>query len=294
MHFTLTESKSYKQISVNLHGAALVKWTETYRERDHHHHRHNRLTSTAPGAHHTEPRTVTYRAEETYVNTSVLLWSSQQSVHGKIGPGTFDMPFQLEIPNNCLSSFEGRYGSIRYFLQGHIKTGLLKLDHTISIPITVNRLTDINVPQLLVPAHQSWQKQVGFCCFGSNIEITVSLNRTGFCIGHNLPLTVSVVNGSGRRFKIRASIQKFCTFHAQGLTRYSKEKLAVILSPHISAHSQYTWQEGGLVVPMVEPSFVESPIIKTQYSLEVTAIIPWASNSSVVFPITLGNVPLNE
>ena len=204
------------------------------------------------------------------------------------------MPFQVAIPHNCLGSFEGSYGCISYSLQGHIKTGIFKLDHTINIPLTVNRQTDINVPRLLVPAYQSQQKQVGFCCFGTNIEITASLSRTGFCIGHNLPLTVSVVNGSGRRIKIRASVQRICTFHAQGHTNLSKEKLAVILSPHISPHSQYTWQEGSLVVPMVEPSFEESQIIKMQYYLKVTALIPWAKNSSVMIPITLGNVPLNE
>ena len=256
-----------------------MQWTETY---------------TTGSGEHTQTHTVTYRSAETYVNTSVLLWSSEQYGDGKIGPGTFDMPFQVAIPHNCLGSFEGRHGNIRYSLQGHIKTGTFKFDHSISIPITVNRQMDINVPRLSVPAHQSQQKHVGFCCFGTNIEITASLSRTGFCIGHSLPLTVNVVNGSGRRIKMRASIQRHCTFHAQGHTNRSKEKLAVILSPHISAHSQYTWTEGSLVVPMVEPSFVESQIIKMQYYLKVTAVIPWASNSSVMIPITLGNVPLNE
>ena len=279
LHFTLTEPKSYKQIFVNLHGRALVKWTET---------------RTSGSGRHTHTYTVAYRAEETYVNTSVLLWSDYQSSNGKIGPGTFNLPFQLEIPSNCFGSFEGRYGNIRYSIQGHIKTGRLKFDHTISIPITVNRKTDINISRLLVPAHRSRQKQVGFFCFGTNVEFTASLSRTGFCIGHSLPLTVNVVNGSGRRIKMRASIQRFCMFHAQGHTRHTREKVAVILSPHISAHSQYTWQEGGLVVPMLEPSFTESQIIKIQYYLKVTAVIPWASNSSVLIPITLGNVPPNS
>ena len=255
-----------------------MRWTETY---------------TTSDGQQIRTHTVTYSAEETYVNRSVILWSSYQSASGKIGPGTFDMPFQVVIPADCLSSFEGGVGNIGYSLQGQVKTGLFKFDHSISVPITVNRQMDINVPQLLVPAHQSQEKQVGFCCFGTNIEITASLSRTGFCIGHNLPLTVNVVNGSGRRIKIRASVQRHCTFRAQGRTRNTHVEVAVILSPHISPHSQYTWQEGGLVVPMVEPSFTESQIIIMQYYLKVTAVIPWAINSSVMIPITLGNVPLN-
>ena len=82
-------------------------------------------------------------------------------------------------------------------------------------------------------------------------------------------------------------------FHAQGRTRHTEEKLAVILSPHISPHSQYTWQEWGLMIPIVEPTIEESDIIIMQYYLKVTALIPCASNSSATIRITLGNVPLD-
>ena len=138
---------------------------------------------------------------------------------------------------------------------------------------------------------QSQEKQVGFCCFGKNIEFIANLSRTGFCIGHNLPLTVNVVNGSGRRIKMRASVHRHCMFHAQGRTRHTEEKIAAILSPHISPHSQYTWTEGCFAIPMVEPTIEESDIIIMQYYLKVTAVIPWASNSYVTIPITLGNIP---
>ena len=278
LHFTLTEAKSYKQIHINLYGGALVKWTETY--------------SSGPNG---QTSTVTYKDEETYVDKMVVLWSKEHSADGTIGPGTYNLPFQFEIPHNCLGSFEGKHGSIRYSLRGHIKTGTLKLDHDISVPLTVNRLRDINtIPRLLAPVLQSQRKVVGFFNFGSTIEFTASLTRTGFCIGNTLPLTVSVLNGSGRRIKIRASLQRLCTFHVRRHKKHSKEKLAIIVSPDVSPHSQYTWNVEDFMIPMVEPSFEESAIIKMQYYLKVTAVIPWATNSSVMIPITLGNVPLNE
>ena len=226
----------------------------------------------------------------------MVVWTKQYS-GGKIGPGTYDLPFQFTIPQRCLGSFEGRHGSIRYFLNGHVKTGTLKQDHSISTLLTVNRIRDINtIPRLLAPVLQSQQKVVGFFNFKSTIEFIASLTRTGFCIGNTLPLTVSVFNGSGRRIKMRASLQRLCTFYAQEHEQCIKEKLALLAaSPDISPHSQYTWKVADFVIPMVEPSFdEESLLIKIQYYLKLTAVIPWATNSSVMIPITLGNVPLNE
>ena len=276
LHFTLTEAKSYKYIEIRLHGGAKVQWSERRGSGRHSH-------------------TVTYKSEETYVHEARILWSSDQSPTGRIGPGTFDLPFEFVIPPNCLSSFQGSVGSISYALRGLIKTGRFHRDHRIKAPIQVRRIMDINAPQLLMPVNQSKKKRVGFFRFGSDIEFTVSLSRTGFCIGHNLPLTVSVVNSSSRRIKMRASIRRYCYYYAQGHTRYDRRVLAAVITHNIAPHSQQTGVTiENLVVPMVEPSFNESQIIKMQYFLKVTAVIPWARNSSVKIPITLGNVPLNS
>ena len=279
LHLTLTESKSYKHIKIRLHGGAQVQWSETY---------------TSGAGEHQTTHTVTYRSEETYVYEARILWSSDQSPHGKIGPGTYDLPFQFVIPPNCLGSFQGSVGSISYALHGLIKTGLLHRDHTVQAPIKVSRITDINLPRLLMPVHQSKKKYVGFFWFKSIIEFTVSLSRTGFCIGHNLPLTVTVVNGSSRRVKIRAAIKRYCRYYAQGKSRHDKRRLAAVITHDIAPHSQQDTIIEDLIVPMVEPSFSESQIIEMQYFLKVTAVIPWALNSSVKIPITLGNVPLNS
>ena len=279
LHFTLTEAKSYKYIEIRLYGGAQVQWTETYSVR-------------TGGV--SEYNTVTYQSEETYVHETRILWSSDQSPYGKTGPGTFDLPFQFVLPPKGLSSFQGSVGSISYALHGLIKTGMHHSDHRIQAPIQVSRITDINLRQLLMPVHQSKKKHIGFFCFGSDVEFTVSLNCTGFCISHNLPLTVSVMNGSTRHIKIRATIQRHCYYYAQGHTRYDRRILAAVSIHNVAPCSERTMVIEDLIVPVVEPSFSESQIMKMQYVLKVTAVIPWARNSSVKIPITLGNVPFNS
>ena len=280
LHFTLTEAKSYKYIEVRLYGGAQVRWSETY--------------DSGSGETHSR-RTVTYQSEETYVHEARILWSSDQSPHGKIGPGTYDLPFQFVLPPNCLSSFQGSVGSISYTLHGLIKTGLLHQDHRIQAALQVSKITDINIPQLLMPLRQLKKKKVGFFCFGSDVQFTVSLSRTGFCIGQNLPLTVSVVNSSSRRIKMRASIRRYTHYYAQGKTYHDRErKLVRVTTPDVAPQSEQVLNIEDLIIPVVEPSFYESQIIKMQYFLKVKAVIPWARNSSVMIPITLGNVPLNN
>ena len=154
----------------------------------------------------------------------------------------------------------------------------------------MQRIVDTNLPRLMVPTQKSTQKTVGFSSFGSKIEFTASVSRTGFHIGHNLPLTVSVVNGSPRQIKMRASIKQISTYRAQGQKRYERIKLDTIVSPNIAAHSLYSWIVDDLIVRTMETSFEGSDIIQMRYILKVTAVIPWAFNSSVSIPITVGNV----
>ena len=108
LHFTLTEAKSYKYIEVRLYGGVFVKCKR----------KHGITTYTGSR----EYQSTYTQSEETYAHEARILWSSDQSPHGKIGPGTFDLPFQFEIPTNCLGSFQGSVGLISYSLHGLIKT----------------------------------------------------------------------------------------------------------------------------------------------------------------------------
>lgn len=277
---TLDEAKDYKSIEVELHGGAHVHWTETY---------------TVSTGQTTTTYTVPYDAKETYVEQTRVVWNSDESPSGTIGPGTYSYRFNFTLPTNVLPSFKGKYyGKIEYKVHGRIRTGhLLQRDPRTEIPFQVNTIRDVNLPEFAVSAHQSTQKQVGCCCFASNLEHSADVTRTGFSVGSNVPVTVNVVNGSSRRIKMRASIKKVVLYYAGGHTRQERQKLAFVLSADIAPHSQHSWSVADLVVPSTEPSFEGSEIIKMQYILKVTAVIPWAKNSSVSIPITIGSVPLN-
>ena len=239
-----------------------------------------------------------YHAKETYIDQTIVVWNGDGSPSETIGPGTYSYKFRFSLPQGAAPSFnyKGKYvGKVKYVMTGRIRTRhLLQRDPRIKIPIQVNGIRDVNLPKFATSVHQSSQKQVGYCCCAGSVEHSADLTRTGFSIGSNIPVTVNVVNESSYRIKMRASIKKLITFSAAGQTRQQQSKLSSVLSDHIAPHSQHSWNVDNLVVPTTEPSFERSRILKIQYIVKVTALIPWAKNSSVSIPITIGTVPLSD
>ena len=278
VELNLREAKSYKYIQVQLYGHAHTHWTET------------RTSGTGENR---RTETISYTGNETYVEQTAVLWNSEQTPHGKIGPGSYRFPFHFTIPVNCPASFQGSVGYIRYHVLGRIGTGIFRNDHRINALIQVCQVIDINQPQLLAPVRQAQHKQVGcLCCVSGNIEFTVSLPRTGFCInGDPVAVSVAVENGCSRNITMRAEISKVITFHAQSKRRVNNKTVTQVSSAVIAPNSSETWNPENLIVPMVEPSIATSQIIKLEYRLKVWAVIPHAINSCVQIPILLGNVP---
>ena len=278
VELNLTEAKSYKYIQVRLYGHAHVHWTE------------RRTTGTGNNQ---RTETISYTSNEDYVDQIALLWSSEQTPHGKIGPGSYRFQFQFTIPPHCPSSFQGSVGYIRYHILGRIGTGLFRFDRRINAPIQVCQVIDINQPQVLSPVRQVQHKQVGcLCCVSGNIEFTVELPRTGFCInGGRIPLSVMIENGSGRSITMRAEISKLITFYARGHQRFNRSTIALVGSQPILPRSTETWNPENFIVPMVEPTLSTSRIINVEYTLKVWAIVPYAIDPSIKIPILLGNVP---
>ena len=278
VELNLTEAKSYKYIQVRLYGHAHVHWTERH---------------TTGTGNNRRTETISYTSNEIYVDQIAPLWSSEQAPHGKIGPGLYQFQFQFMIPTNCPSSFQGSVGYIRYHILGRIGTGLFRFDRRINAPIQVCQVVDVNQPQVLSPVRQVQHKQVGcLCCASGNIEFTVELPRTGFCInGGRIPLSVMVENGCGRSITIRAEISKLITYYARGHRRFDRSTIALVGSQAVLPHSTDTWNPENFIVPMVEPTLSTAGIINIEYALKVWAIVPYAINPSVKIPILLGNVP---
>ena len=284
VEFSLTEAKKYKSVEIKLTGRAVVEIYE--------------LTYDSQGAINGRRE---HRATETYVDKTIDLWERNQSPDRKIGPGNFSFPFQFTLPANCQSSYPepvfewlGR-SWIEYSLCGKIITNeFLTTDPKFKIPLKVRKITDSNRPNLMLPAHQSCHTTVGCCCcIAGEMQFSVDVPRTGGCIGRNFPVTVTVQNSSSRNgIYMNANIQRKWTYHAEGFTKEKYDTIVYVASPKIDPYSEYTWEVDNLLIPFdALPTIEECDILKTEDSLNVTAIIPWGIDESVSIPVFIGNVP---
>ena len=262
------EPKSYKYISIQFLGRAYVHWKESNGQ-----------------------NTVQYTSSEVYIDARQTLWTADQSPDGRLAPGQYSFPFRFDIPSSAPSSFEGTVGSIRYELHGRIGTGHLKFDHKLAVRVPVQQVVRISEPRLLQPARLEVQKIVGcLFCTSAPIVLTVTVPKTGYCIGETLPVHVSIENGSSKQITMTATLCQRVVYTARGRHRQSKKALVRIRSDEIAPHITHEW-DPALQIPETEVLDEQScSIIQLSYYLKVTAIIPWGFNLSAKIPLKLGYV----
>lgn len=268
---TVDEPKSYNYIKVYLEGKAYVRWTS--------------------GRTH-------YIGNLRILDSSELLWTKQQAQpDGRIQPGQYNFPFRFVLPPRLPRSYEGSYGWIRYTLGARIGTGLMKFDRVIESRITVIQNVYITAA-MYRPIRLEKQKTVGcLCCAAGSITTTVETPKTGYCAGDNIPLQVTVENGSNRLIRVSVVLQERPTFTVRG--RYVTGTYAnrlTVSSPTINPGITTVWapEEGTLRLPATVPTSLDVGMIKVEFFLKVAVIIPNALNSDFSIPVTIGNVPYSQ
>ena len=268
--------KSCKHISIQFLGRADVHWKE--------------VVSEGVGE-DASSRIKRYISSETYVNTELTLWTADQSQDGRLPPGQHSFPFRFDIPPNAPSSFEGTLGSIRYTLRGRVGTSLFKFDHQIEARVPVQQVVGVCVPRLLQPVRQEVQKRVRHLLRASTpVVLTVTIPKTGYCLGETLPVHVAIENGTSRSITLNAVLSQAVAYRAQGVRRTEGKTLVSIVSDKIAPKNTREW-DPTMQIPMTEVLGNGScSIIQESYLLTVTAVIPWASNLSTSVHLKLGNI----
>ncbi|KRZ94036.1 Arrestin domain-containing protein 2, partial [Trichinella sp. T8] len=133
--------------------------------------------------------------------------------------GEHSIPFTFPLPKRLLNSFEGKYGSIRYYCQAIIsRTG--RQNYVTERPFTVlNRdpSTKLNstCTELLKPAVHEDSEKVSNCCTSGMISCELYLPKRLYVPGETVSATLQIVNAS------RKPLSKICAKLIQQETYYS-------------------------------------------------------------------------
>ena len=222
-----------------------------------------------------------------------IVWSSENSSDNILGPGTYSFPFQFTLPQNCPPSYRkvcpSTLGQICYYMQGYInsKEGR-SCKETNKIHIKVVQLMDINRPELQTAIHRTEQKRVGcLCCSSGEVEAMIFLPCKGFCVGHNILLTIKIENNSSRSAVLTVTVMQAIYLS----NCHYKFRILFATSPRIDAHSSYIWTPDSLTIPLLTATTFKSELISLSYYLSVTTAVRCAKKSSIKVPIVVGNVP---
>ncbi|XP_023218537.1 arrestin domain-containing protein 2-like [Centruroides sculpturatus] len=196
-------------------------------------------------------------------------------------------------PNSGIStSFEGKYGSVRYWLKAEMEKPW-SFNHKTKKAFTVISPIDINRTEYLMPVENSVEKTLCcWCCTSGPITLYARTDRKGYCPGESIAITADFENHSSRTIIPHATLHQTQTFLAGGKSRSRRCKFTIVTGLAIQPGRTANWDAQLLKIPAVSPSIINCCLIRVDYAVRITLQIPGAYNLSVDLPVVIGTVPL--
>ncbi|XP_017487025.1 PREDICTED: arrestin domain-containing protein 17-like [Rhagoletis zephyria] len=283
------KQKQVKGVVLKINGCAETRWEESS----------SKTETDVHGRSSTRKETTYFRGHEDYIKSKTYLLGSDENQSSLIEPGIHTYTFACHLPHNCPSSFEGRYGNIRYL----VKVELIrpwKFNQTFTKGFTVLKIMDLNYdsPLLRLPCHTEAQKI--FCCgpFKTQpLDVNVSLPQAGYVPGQTMPVSVHISNESNIKIEeLKVELVMLVCYYSQTprtATRSERIVVTKVKGDGVPVHCKKQFNYP-LVVPATPPTcFNLCRILQIAYQVEVEAKMKgWHANQVICVPVTIGNVPL--
>ncbi|XP_066492343.1 arrestin domain-containing protein 2 isoform X2 [Tiliqua scincoides] len=233
-----------------------------------------------------------YTAYETYLRRRQSLIRDNGDVT-VLQAGRHEFPFTFQLPETLATSFEGKHGSVRYWVKAKLhrpwsSVKRAKKEFTVIEPI------DINTPALLAPQAGAKEKLArAWYCNRGLVSVSAKIDRKGYTPGEVIPIFAEIDNCTTRTVVPKAAIIQTQTFIARGNKKQKKSVVASIVGDSIAAGKREVWHGRALKIPPVGPSILQCRIIHVEYALKVCIDIPGTSKLLLELPLVIGTIPLH-
>ncbi|XP_074784108.1 arrestin domain-containing protein 2 isoform X4 [Athene noctua] len=233
-----------------------------------------------------------YTASQTFLNRRCQLIPDNGEVT-ILQAGRHEFPFTFQLPETLATSFEGKHGSVRYWVKAKLHrpwstVKKVKKEFTVIEPI------DINTPALLAPQAGAKEKLArAWYCNRGQVSVTAKIDRKGYTPGEVIPIFAEIDNCTTRAVVPKAAIIQTQTFIARGTKKQKKSVVTSIVGDSIAAGKREVWHGRALKIPPVGPSILQCRIIQVEYSLKVCVDIPGTSKLLLELPLVIGTIPLH-
>ncbi|XP_061573843.1 thioredoxin-interacting protein-like [Cololabis saira] len=204
---------------------------------------------------------------------------------------SFKFGFELPAPGHLVSSYRGKFGSVRYYVRAEL---LRPSQHALHCEqeFEVEEPLDVNQPDLLAPAAGSRQKKVT-CMFipDGQVSITSQIDRKGFCEGEDISINAKFENSTSRIVVPKAAIVAQHSYTLEGKTKVWKQKLSSVRGNPIISGMCDMWAGRTIRVPRLKPTLRGCDIIQVDYFLLIYLHIPGSEKLTLELPLVIGTVP---
>lgn len=269
-----------RSLRIFLRGVAKVHWTES------------RNTGTRLGSY-----TEHYNAEVEYFFKRQVLFGGEVT-DGRdhvLEAGHHEFNFTFDLPMSGIStSFEGKHGSIRYWVKAEIDKPW-SFNHKTKKAFTVISPIDINRPEYMNFVESSVEKTLccWFCTSGP-VSITARTDRRGYCPGESIQIFAEFNNHSSRTVTPHATLYQSQIFFAGNKSKLRRTKFCMISGNPVEARGTCVWDSQEIEIPAVSPTIRNCCILKVKYFIEVSLHIPGSQNLALQLPIVIGTVPYRQ
>lgn len=208
--------------------------------------------------------------------------------------------FACVLPESLPSSFEGKYGHVRY----SIKTVLdrqLKADKEYRLSFTVIKSEDLNlIPALDIPSKSEIVRHFYYCCFKSKpFFMSVSIPFSGYVPGQSINVTIFMNNQSSTDVEgTKATLERITQYISQAPHKKIRSETLTVKEAYGSGMSKSGSGEVSLsiiVPPMAPTNLNYCKVLTTCYQLRVIAKVSGAHrNPHINIPIRIGTIPLRQ
>ncbi|XP_030606212.1 thioredoxin-interacting protein-like [Archocentrus centrarchus] len=206
---------------------------------------------------------------------------------------SFQFGFELPPPGRLVSSFRGKFGSVRYYVQAELRR---PSQHALQCEkeFEVEEPLDVNQADLLAPAAASVQKKVT-CMFipDGQVSISAQIDRKGFCEGEDISINAKFENTCSRIVVPKAAIIAKHSYVVDGRTKVLRQKLSAVRGNHIISGMCDMWQGKTIRVPKLKPTLLGCDIIKVDYTVMIYLHIPGSEKLTLELPLVIGTIPFS-
>uniref|UniRef100_A0A3B3HJT3 Thioredoxin-interacting protein n=1 Tax=Oryzias latipes TaxID=8090 RepID=A0A3B3HJT3_ORYLA len=193
---------------------------------------------------------------------------------------SFLFGFELPPPGRLVSSYRGKFGSVRY----HI---FAELQRPNQHALHCEQEFEVQDPEL--------PKKVT-CMFipDGQVSIRAQIDRTGYCEGEGIQIHASFENTCSRIVVPKAAIICKHSYAANSCTKEWRQKLSAVRGNPIISGMGDMWQGRSIRVPKLQPTLHGCDIIKVDYALMIYLHIPGSEKLSLELPLVIGTVPFSR